>query len=362
MPAFVDKLKKVPRLLMEANLRPIQSERFQATGFPHLGPARYELHDGTPMLLVESAQSVANRLESACMNDAQTDLIAELQGLPYVKIDLGENAKWGTTSTLVEFHRMNSPYIWDGETDDQGGKFRKDFCEMIWGKDLSETNGNAGMLDLSKLALALAKFDPNSIIHGVFLENVDGRLRITRALSGFIEARNIREVESGGVKFDRVFPKKIKLDGVSLASGRGFTHVPFHRTEFTAEKITAYFNLDLALLRGYGLDDDVTELLVALSLFKVQRFLAEGFRLRTACDLEPVEGIIVTRPDDLTVPDQAELTEIVKNKIGSCGKKGILANPPVTKVLWKPSKKTKGGKETASDETTDVDDSGVMDE
>jgi hypothetical protein len=34
----------------------------------------------------------------------------------------------------------------------------------------------------------------------------------------------------------------------------------------------------------------------------------------------------------------------------------------VTKVLWKPSKKTKGGKETASDETTDVDDSGVMDE
>ena len=71
-------------------LKPIQGDRFQTTGFPDLGPARYQLHDGTEMLLVESSQSVANRLEAVCWDDAAGDLVKSLTGLPYVKIDLGE--------------------------------------------------------------------------------------------------------------------------------------------------------------------------------------------------------------------------------------------------------------------------------
>jgi CRISPR-associated protein Csb1 len=66
MSELFDRLANEPRLLMEAELRPLQTPRFQPTGFPDLGPARYQLHDGTEMLLVESAQSVANRLEAAC--------------------------------------------------------------------------------------------------------------------------------------------------------------------------------------------------------------------------------------------------------------------------------------------------------
>ena len=50
-------LQHAPRLLMEAKLKPLQGHRFQSTGFADLGPARYTLHDGTEMLLVESVQS-----------------------------------------------------------------------------------------------------------------------------------------------------------------------------------------------------------------------------------------------------------------------------------------------------------------
>ena len=63
-------LKDQPRLLLKATLKPLQGTRFQPTGFPDLGAAQYEALDdhcrAKQMLLVESAQSMANRLEAAC--------------------------------------------------------------------------------------------------------------------------------------------------------------------------------------------------------------------------------------------------------------------------------------------------------
>ena len=80
MPTIFLELQRVPRLLMEAELKPVQGEHFQPTGFADLGPARYQLPDSdrTEMLLVESAQSVANRLESVCWDDIAGQLIPEL--------------------------------------------------------------------------------------------------------------------------------------------------------------------------------------------------------------------------------------------------------------------------------------------
>jgi CRISPR-associated protein Csb1 len=104
--SWLKSLDSQQRVFIEGRLRPRQGDRFQSTGFQGLGPARYQLHDGTEMLLVESAQSVANRLEAACWDDSTGDLIVALKGLPYVKVDLGE---YGATSTWQEFHRINSP-------------------------------------------------------------------------------------------------------------------------------------------------------------------------------------------------------------------------------------------------------------
>src|SRR5436309_8163218 len=89
MPIDYAALQKSPRLLMEAQLRPLQGDRFQPTGFPDLGAARYTAYrDGQPvqMLLVESPQSVANRLETVCWDENASKIVPELQGVPHILV------------------------------------------------------------------------------------------------------------------------------------------------------------------------------------------------------------------------------------------------------------------------------------
>ena len=60
------------------------------------------------MLLVESAQSMANRLEAVCWDEAAGDLVSPLTGLPYVKScsPMGRQR-----AQFLKSHRLNSPYI-----------------------------------------------------------------------------------------------------------------------------------------------------------------------------------------------------------------------------------------------------------
>ncbi|MGO9455299.1 MAG: type I-U CRISPR-associated RAMP protein Csb1/Cas7u [Candidatus Binataceae bacterium] len=318
-----DKLKDVPRLLMEAKLKPLQGHRFQPTGFADLGPARYTLPDGTEMLLVESAQSVANRMELACWDDAMQGLLPKLSGLPYIKI-IDQNGGH-LSNSLLEAHRINSEYVMkesrrviaaEGQPEVAQKSFNEEFAvEIGYEKD--------GRVDWKKFHLGLLKYDPNSLIHGCFLEEIGGRLRATRILSGFIEASGIAGAESGGVKNNIVQPE--------LKGGEG--NVPFHRTEFTAREIKSYFNLDLALVRGYGLPEEAHRLLIALSLFKVKRFLSTGLRLRTACDLEMEDELTVRRPDGFEIPGEDELLNECERLIRAC--KSYFADPAVTEVEWK---------------------------
>lgn len=320
-------LSGTPRILMEADLRPLQGHRFQPTGFPDLGAATYTLPDGTEMLLVESVQSVANRMETVCWDEAAGDVIKALNGISYVQVK-----RDGTvlTNSLLEAHRLNSPYILEGEDTTMVGKLQ----DEVVGTEI-------GPVDFRRLARAVAKYDLCSVLHGVFIEKVDGRLRLARSLSGYIEARNVRPAEYGGVKNDRVDPS-----GREGGAARGFGNVPYHRTEFMAEGISAYFNLDLAQIRAYGLGEAAERLLVTLALFKIRRFLDVGLRLRTACDLE-VEEIRVTRPQGFVVPSTAGLEGALPGVIAAC--KDLFAKPPVTDISWKSgkSKKAKAGAEPA---------------
>ena len=300
MPIDYAALQTTPRLLMEARLRPLQGERFQPTGFADLGPARYSLPDDTEMLLVESAQSVANRMELACWDEANDDLIPELKGLPYILVTDGNDQKF--TNSILEAHRINSPYILEGQDKTVFDRLKQDAAGL-----------EIGPVKLRQLAALIFKYDANAVLHGVFIAKSNlagGRLRLSRALSGFIEASNTRAAESGGVKNDRVDP--------SGDTGKGFGNVPFHRTEFVAKEIKAYFNLDLALLRGYALGDEATRLLVALALFKVRRFLSTGLRLRTACDLKPEGEPLVTQPTGFSVPSEKDLLDECRSLIGKC--------------------------------------------
>ncbi len=303
-----------PRLLVEANLKPIQGERFQPTGFPNLGAAEYKLADGTEMLLVESPQSMANRLEATAWDDAGDDLVAPLRGLPYVRTVVGDV----TTDSIREAHRLNSPYL----------KALHDQLRTRAEIPASKTDKGSANVDRRKLARAVFYYDPNSVLHGVFLEKIVGGARLTRLLSGFIEARDVRIAASGGVKNDRVDPSGKEFGGGAAA---GYGNVPFSRTEYTAGSITAYFSLDLTLLRSYGLPAGANRLLLALALWKIRRFLEAEARLRTACDLAPT-GEPAVREPQTALPMLADLEAEIATTIALCRTEGSFADPAVTTV------------------------------
>jgi len=309
----LDALKNQPRLLLEAQLKPIAGTRFQPTGFPDLGPAQYKLPDGTDMLLVESAQSMANRLEAVCWDTAADDWVEPLRGLPCVVVT--DKSGKPLTNSVLEAHRLNSPYILEGQD--------KSFLETLK-RELAV--GDLAPVDLKLLAQVLLKYDINSLLHGVFLAKSDiagGRMRLPRALTAFIEARNVTVAPSGGVKNDALNP--------SGDTAKGFGNVPFHREEFCGP-ITAYFSLDLALIRGFGLGEEVERLLVALALFKILRFLRDGLRLRTACDLELDGSVQVKRPAGFALPTLQELEPALPSLIRKVADR--FAKPPKTIVKF----------------------------
>lgn len=269
-PLDLSSLESLPKLLFSVALQPVQGRRFQPTGFPDLGAATFELPGGTACLLVESAQSMANRLEAVTWDEAAEDLKPHLKGISYVRVE--QDGKY-LTSSITEAHRLNSPYILEGKD--------KTFFNQLRGEvDVLKE----GPINRKLFTSALLKYDVFSLLHGVFLakkELAGGRLRLERALSAFIEAEEVRVAASGGVKNDLVNP--------SGKTDQGFGNVPFSRDEYVAAKITAYFNLDLAQIRGYGLGAETTRMLTLLALYKIRAFLDGDLRLRTACDFR-VDG------------------------------------------------------------------------
>ena len=307
-------LNDQPRLVIQVRLKPLAGTRFQPTGFPDLGAAQYKGLDGEDMLLVESAQSMANRLETVCWDEPADDWVAPLRGLPYVLVQDKDGVSM--INSVLAAHRLNSPYILESKDK----TFMETLKKELALKDLTAVN-------IRLLAKTLFKYDINSLVHGVFLakkEIAGGRMRLPRALSAFVEAKSITVAASGGVKNDAINP--------SGDTARGFGNVPFHREEFCGE-ITAFFILDLALIRGFGLGQDAENLLVALSLFKIQRFLRDGLRLRTACDLEVAGELETKRPDGFALPSLEEIEAALPGLI-QMSSNGF-ASPPTTIVTYK---------------------------
>ena len=318
-----ENLKTQGRWLLEATVKPIQGDRFQPTGFADLGAARYQAPDGKMMLLVESAQSMANRLEATILGP-DGELLPELAGLSYIRVQM-EGDSDATTNSMTEAHRVNSPFIISD----------KDFQEAF--KDMAGYGKNKP-LDWQKIAKALFRYDINSLLHGCFLANLeDGRVRTARALTGFIEASGVREAVSGGVKNNPIDPTG-QLHAIGFDKDV-YGNVPYQRVEYTAERINVYFNLDLGQLSGFGLPDRAFELLVALALLKIRRFLDGGMRLRTACDLALVDAPRVTSPEGMELPDDATLVAAVQAGIRACG--DLLGDPSVTEILTETKNKKK---------------------
>jgi CRISPR-associated protein Csb1 len=294
------------RTVISARLEPLAGSLFQPTGFPDLGPAEFD--DGKK-LLVESAQSMANWLESTTWDAGQADQVAELGDLPYVRVVSPDSAF--LSSSRLEAHRLASAYIMDGKIDG------------IEGRDwLLRQFGLAKGLPLDNRAVARACFrlDPVSLVHGVFFaqQKWPWQPKISRAVTSFVEASGVRPAVSGGVKRDSVVN-----EAEAGATAKGYGSVPHHRVEYTADEITAYFTVDHAQFRSYGLSEPATALLEALADFEIGTLLEHGMRLRTRCDLV-VKEVHGERPD----PNEAA-RRIAKFAADCADELG-----PVTTVTW----------------------------
>lgn len=300
----LSKLEDTQRLLFEIPLKPLQGQRFQPTGFPSLGAATFQTKDGA-YLLVESAQSMANRLELTIWDERSRDVKTDLHGLSHVRVKRHSEF---LTDSILEAHRLNSAYI------ERSSPEKSDQRPIHAAIKESIFPAGAALLNRKRLAETLLQYDIGSLIHGVFLESIDGRIRVARTLSAFIEAGGVRVAASGGVKNDHVNP--------SGETKAGFGNVPFARDEFTADRITLYVNLDLAQIRGYGLGTEVERLLLLLGLYKLRVLLDGNLRLRTACDLTVTEHPIKSSiPEGFELPKLLELTSELKTTISACKNK-----------------------------------------
>lgn len=319
-------LDQSTRLLFSIELTPVQGDRFQPTGFPSLGAATYQTREGMK-LLVESAQSMANRLETTVWDSAKDEPVAALEGISHVTVT--KDGKF-LTDTMLEAHRLNSPYILEAP----GSAF---VAEL---KSALGTLEN-GPINRKLLAQVLLKYDVGSLLHGLFLAKSDlagGRLRVARALSAFIEASGVRIAASGGVKNDHVNP--------AGDTAKGFGNVPFARDEFTADNVTLHVNFDLAQVRGYGLGTNAERLLILLGLYRLRKLLDGDLRLRTACDFEPAtREPVATRPEGFTLPSLSELETALRAAIDA--NRSAMAHTTTTyEAKIEPAKKKRKGEAT----------------
>ena len=265
-------------------LRAVPSDRFQPTGFPDLGAAKFEKPVGNSewvdAILVESAQSMANRFEAVGWSEALQEPVSTLKGLPWIKVVADDDDRY-LTSSRTEAHRLASAFVKDSMNAN--------------GEDMVTSLG--GLLGLSddtplaanQIAGAIFALDPLCLIHGVFFADAKwpGQPKVARALTGFIEAVDVREAYSGGVKRDAV---RHGIGEGDSGAREGYGSVPYHRTEYTARSITLYVSIDIGQIEAYGLSPEATGLLLAVARWEVRTFLDDGLRLRTACEFEPRHG------------------------------------------------------------------------
>lgn len=315
------------RQLFDVALRPTQGARFAPTGFPDLGTAEFDrpTADGWERcILVESAQSMANRLE-ATLWDAATDApVPLIDRLPYLRV-LNAEGNF-ITSSRTESHRLASPYVRQAMVN--GRTVRELLVEEL---RLVENTP----LDYRSMARTLLSRDPLVLVHGVFFAGqkggdvFPGQPKFARVLSAFIEAADVRRADSGGVKRDQVSHTQEESGSDST---EGYGSIPFARTEWTARTITASFNIDLAQVRSYGLPEAAEELVLALARYEIAALLSGSLRLRTNCDLE-VTGEAITDRDGETLPSLGHLTRELGELTERCATDGLLGEG-ATEVTW----------------------------
>lgn len=291
-PAFEpSSIDKIGRLFIEATLKVegFGGGRFQPTNFPDLGAALYRGADGKQWLLVESPQSMANRMEKVCWLDGSddTDRVGRYndacRGIPYV-LAVDSDSRPLTASPL-EAHRLASPYIAESPVQNEGDDKGKSLLEVLKAKFTLRENR---LVPWKKVASSLVEIDPGCLLHGIWFNDSNlagGKVRFTRVLSGFIEASEPAPANYGFQKRDDVLWATDKEAGQSASEGFGSVIGP--KQHFTSSEVKACFQVDIDRLRNYGLSTETVRALAAWAIYKIRRVLVDGQAgvggLRTEC-------------------------------------------------------------------------------
>lgn len=300
------------RVLAAIALTPWQGRRFQPASYANLGPAVFTTPDGETHLQVDGHAAVANWLEAKGWDDAADGPHPVLDGLPYVRVTNGTQP---LTTSRTDSHRLASAYVLNGKNAD-GVEFRK---HLVAEGGLAPKRP----IDWGRLARACFRYDPLSLLHGVFFSQgeIHGNPKFPRIVSGFVEADNVQPASRGGARVDRVDSSK----GEGRTAERGYGNVPLPITDdYTAERITLYWSLDRTALVATRLPDVAQRVLAHVGQWQLRRLIDEPIKPRTFCDLQaqPPEGL----------PAAGELEQLINEGIAACAAQGLFADPLVTVI------------------------------
>lgn len=299
---LIDEMFKHDRVLLEAGLEIANGGFLQPTGFPDIGACLYVDGKGERRCVVESEQSMANRLEAVSMEAPGVWRAPLADKLPLVRVKDSKTKRLLATN-VTEAHRIASSYVLEGSLvdgtkgDTLGARIEKrlGIGDGPWPLD--------GRDNLSRIVFAL---DPAAILHGFqFMQWETVGLRQPRVIHSRLEATVSEEAEVhyGLVKVDGIEPgsSAAKKSNKGQSIGHKMRLVP------KPEGIKATFEIDLLALRERSLcanakgDDDpagsenARRFLLAFALWKIQRFLtdAPAFDARTG----DVSGALRLRAD-----------------------------------------------------------------
>lgn len=352
--SLLEPLYSQDHVLITATLELANGHFLQPTGFPDIGACIYRDKDGRRWCLVESEQSMANRLEAVCMKDPGV-WIDELKGLPVIAVRDSEGDL--LTTNLCEPHRCASSYVLEAAMND--GRTMKQVFESKLGL---KQGGDSWPLDkrveLEKIIFGL---DPGALLHGFqFVQWKFVGLRQVRLLHARIEAElaDEPEVHYGMVKWDAIEPESAREErankGQSIAA----------KTRVVPKNIVASFEIDVLGLKSLAFDDTQKRFLLSLALWKIGAFLKNkpsfdprsrqtlpSLRLRSDCYLRCSSvswagngGKGSTTEDDLMkalqrLPALQELVKEVLGEAASGNADKLKYEGPLVNVIYEPKPK-----------------------
>jgi CRISPR-associated protein Csb1 len=330
------------RFVIQAMLAPVAGKtRFQPAGFPEIGHVIYSTPDNQRVCIVDSAASMANHLETVCVNGFDLSLVDELNGLPYIECVTGDNKDEVVVTSLSEGHRLASDYFLKGKRLLNNIPEERTFGEVIRDDEFQLRNLGTKTYPLPgqwwNVFSTIFRYDPNSLVHGIFFPAMG--IRLPRVLTATLDAFGAARVATAGVKFDKLG----KTD-----SGQPI----FAKDEETASEIKATFVIDLSLIRSFGrgdngLTDAQKQLILAFALWKINKLLSSSFRFRSECDLE-----LVSISFDGKKAQASELSITMKDFINRAG----FQEPRITKIYWEEEALFKEEKDVPVDKNTEGED------